>query len=59
MGGCLGGGGKWSGTHVRDAFVVKPCQCVISNNKRHIFSLLMVNCPLQDISKGTVNVLQL
>ena len=43
-------------THVHDAMVVKPHQCVISNNKRHTFSSLMVNCSLQDSFKGTVNI---
>ena len=37
-------------THVRDALVVKPRQCIISNNT---FSSLMVNCSLQDSFKGT------
>ena len=46
-------------THVRDALVVKPHQCVISNNKRHTFSSLMVNCSLQDSFKGTIKILQL
>ena len=32
-------------THVRDVFVVKSRQCVVSNNT---FSSLMVNCSLEE-----------
>ena len=46
-------------THVRDALVVKSRQCVVSNNKLYTFSSLMVNCSLEDTSKGTVKLLQL
>ena len=46
-------------THDCDTFVVKSRQCVVSNNKLYTFSSLMVNCSLEDTSKGTVNLLQL
>ena len=34
-------------------FVTQLHQCVISNNKCHTFSSLMVKCLLQDSFKGT------
>ena len=41
-------------THVHDVY--SQVDEFISNNKRHIFSLLIVNCLLKDTTEGTVNL---